>query len=322
MSRRGATEWLFLATVFTVTFAKVHWAIGGDLSLSDVLTALFLIAFVVRRLERHDGRFAKPAAVTFAFFIGFLVVYLLGFFNLGTTERSTSGRRGSSSSCSTSSSSSLRPRSSSGAASASTGSTLGTFFAGIAANALYGVLQLGVALATGGNLDATVLSPLTGGASQINVYGAVSGQSVYRPNALTGDPNHLGIELTIPLLVLLPMYLRLDAKSRWRTPRCCCSRSCSSWSLRRCRAAVCSGWAAGCSCWRFRTAGTSSLVGCCCRSPGSAYCCSQSLLGGGTSSRPCCDRACRRTRGERRPTSPSTTSSRRSCTRIRCSAWD
>ena len=42
----SATEWLFFATVFTVTFAKVHWAIGGDLSLSDVLTALFLVAFV------------------------------------------------------------------------------------------------------------------------------------------------------------------------------------------------------------------------------------------------------------------------------------
>ena len=81
------------------------------------------------------------------------------------------------------------------------------------------MLQLGVAVATGGNLDATVLSPLTGGASQINIYGAVAGQSVYRPNALTGDPNHLGIELTIPLLVLLPMYLRLGRGSRWRTPR-------------------------------------------------------------------------------------------------------
>jgi hypothetical protein len=26
---------------------------------------------------------------------------------------------------------------------------------------------------------------------------------VYRPNALTGDPNHLAIELLVPLLVLL-----------------------------------------------------------------------------------------------------------------------
>ena len=71
-------------------------------------------------------------------------------------------------------------------------------------------LQLGVAQTTGGNLDATVLSPITGGASQINIYGAVEGANVYRPNALTGDPNHLAIELLVPLLVLLPIYLRLE----------------------------------------------------------------------------------------------------------------
>ena len=95
---------------------------------------------------------------------------------------------------------------------------LTAFCGGIAFNALYGVLQLGVAQTTGGNLDAAVLSPLTGGASQINVYGAIEGANVYRPNALTGDPNHLGIELVIPLLVLLPIYLRLERGHRLRVP--------------------------------------------------------------------------------------------------------
>src|SRR5262245_30235767 len=215
---QGATEWLFLATVFTVTFAKVHWAIGGDLSLSDVLTALFLVAFVLRRLERRDGRFARATGAVFVFFVAFLVVYLIGFFNLGTTEALDQWakgmtkfllhflflvagvalvvRRGES----------------------FYWATLAAFLGGITANAVYGVLQLAVAAATGGNLDASVLSPITGGQSQINIYGAVAGQSVYRPNALTGDPNHLGIELTIPLLVLLPIYMRLEARSRWRTP--------------------------------------------------------------------------------------------------------
>jgi O-antigen ligase len=84
-------------------------------------------------------------------------------------------------------------------------------------NAMYGVLQL-LDARRGGNLDATVLSPLTGGASQINVYGAVEGVSVYRPNALTGDPNHLGIMLIVPLLVLSPLYLRLERGHRLRTP--------------------------------------------------------------------------------------------------------
>jgi O-antigen ligase len=79
------------------------------------------------------------------------------------------------------------------------------------------VLQL-LAAKAGHNLDHTVLSPLTGGASSINVYGSVGGTSVYRPNALTGDPNHLGVMLVVPLLSLLPVYLRLDRGHRLRKP--------------------------------------------------------------------------------------------------------
>ena len=88
--------------------------------------------------------------------------------------------------------------------------------AGIVVNAAYGVLQL-VDARRGGNLDASLLSPLTGGASQINIYGAVDGANVYRPNALTGDPNHLGIMLIVPLLVLTPLYLRLEPGHRLRS---------------------------------------------------------------------------------------------------------
>jgi O-antigen ligase len=61
-----------------------------------------------------------------------------------------------------------------------------------------------------------VLKPITGGASSINIYGAVQGQSVYRPNALTADPNHLGIMILVPLLTLLPVYLRLPKGHRLR----------------------------------------------------------------------------------------------------------
>jgi hypothetical protein len=93
--------------------------------------------------------------------------------------------------------------------------SLGWFSAGIVVNAAYGLLQL-LDARRGGNLDATLLSPLTGGASQINVYGAVEGANVYRPNAMTGDPNHLGIMLIVPLLVLAPLYLRLERGHPWR----------------------------------------------------------------------------------------------------------
>jgi O-antigen ligase len=91
------------------------------------------------------------------------------------------------------------------------------FFAGIVANAAYGVLQL-LAAQSGHNLDNVFLAPLTGGASSINIFGAVHGSSVYRPNALTGDPNHLGIMLCVPLLVLAPIYLRLERGHRLRIP--------------------------------------------------------------------------------------------------------
>jgi hypothetical protein len=93
--------------------------------------------------------------------------------------------------------------------------TLGVFTAGVVVNCIYGVLQL-VSAQGGRNLDDAVLKPITGGASSINIYGAVEGQSVYRPNALTADPNHLGIMILVPLLTLLPVYLRLPKGHRLR----------------------------------------------------------------------------------------------------------
>ena len=54
------------------------------------------------------------------------------------------------------------------------------------------------ARALGHDLDQAILSPITGGASYINIYGAVDGANIYRPNALTGDPNHLGVMLDHP----------------------------------------------------------------------------------------------------------------------------
>ncbi len=216
--RQPITDALFFATVFTVTFAKVHWNVAGDLSLSDVLTALFLVAFAVNRFERLDGRFARSAAITFAFFLAFLAVYLLGFFNLETAQALAQWAKGLVKF--------LLHFLFLFAAVALVARrserffwwSLAAFCGGMTFNALYGLAQLGIAQATGGNLDAAVLSPLTGGASQINIYGAIEGANVYRPNALTGDPNHLGIELVIPLLVLLPIYLRLEQGHRFRTP--------------------------------------------------------------------------------------------------------
>jgi hypothetical protein len=210
---------LFLATVLTVTFHKLQWELAGSLTLSDVLTSVFLVLFAWDRLERGDPRLTRTAAVALGFLVAFALVYLAGFYNLDTGQALAQWSKG------------MvkfilhfgflvtgvallarRPLGFYWLA-------LAAFCGGIAANALYGVVQLGLAEVTGTNLDAVLIEPITSRQTGINVFGAVGGtQEVFRPNALTGDPNHLGIELVIPLLVLTPLYLRLEAGHRWRLP--------------------------------------------------------------------------------------------------------
>ena len=212
------TDFLFFATIFTVTFAKLQWEVAGTLSLSDVLTALFLVAFGANLLASGQRRFARGAAIAAGFFLLFLLVYLFGFFNLDTEQALAQWAKGM-----------VKfvlhflflvagvvyvvrrtePF---------YWKTLSTFMLGIAANAVYGIVQLAAAEVADVNLDQSLLAPITGGASSINIYGAIEGESVYRPNALTGDPNHLGIELVVALLVLTPIYLRLERGHRLRLP--------------------------------------------------------------------------------------------------------
>jgi hypothetical protein len=209
---RRLTSFLFLASVFCVTFEKVHWNIAGTVSLADVLAILFLISFGVTSKRLLVPR---TTAILAGFFAAFLLVYLVGYFDLSDSDAYAQWVKGLTKwlihfaflACAVFWLSRRGQR--------YFWRTLGWFSAGIVVNAVYGVLQL-LDARRGGNLDASVLSPITGGASQINVYGAINGASVYRPNALTGDPNHLGIMLIVPLLVLTPLYLRLERGNRWR----------------------------------------------------------------------------------------------------------
>ena len=213
MTVRRASEFLFLATLFCVTFEKVRWEVGASLSLADLLTAAFLATFALARLERNDTRVARTAFAVALFLVAFLLVYLVGFFNLDTHQALTQFTKGLvkfllhflflAAGVALLARRSLRFY----------WQALTIFVGGLIANAGYGVLQL-LAARAGTNLDSIVLSPLTGGASSINIYGAVNGRSVYRPNALTGDPNHLAIMLIVPLLVLAPVYLRLERGHR------------------------------------------------------------------------------------------------------------
>jgi O-antigen ligase len=204
---------LFAATLFSVTFEKLHWELAGAVSLADLLAIAFLLAFAAG----VPTRFPRTVGVVAAFLAAFLLVYLIGFYNLDTTQALEQFGKGMVKfvvhfAFLAAAIAYLARR-----AERVYWHALGWFCAGLVANSAYGVAQLLVARA-GGNLDQRVLAPITGGASSINIYGAIEGASVYRPNALTGDPNHLGIMLIVPLLVLAPLYLRLEPRHRLRLP--------------------------------------------------------------------------------------------------------
>ena len=209
-------RFFFLATVFCATFEKLSWNVAGSVSIADVLAIGFIATFGLQEISRRDRRFVKTAGVVALFLCLFLVVYLAGYYSLesgqavqqyakgfikfgihflflllGVIYLSRHSRR-------------FYMR------------TLGFFAAGMVLNAAYGVLQL-LAARSGRNLDNTVISPITGGTSSINVYGIFEQTGfIYRPNALTGDPNHLGIMLMLPLLILTPLYLRLERGHPWK----------------------------------------------------------------------------------------------------------
>ncbi len=211
------TRFFFLATVFAVTFEKVHWNVAGTVSLADILAIGFIVSYAFERLALHDRRLPRTAAAVTGFLVAFLLVYLIGYFDLDTAQAAGQFGKGMVKFVIHFLFLVLGVAYLARRSERFYWETLGVFTAGMVCNAAYGVLQL-LAARSGANLDSAVLSPLTGGASSINIYGAVEGASVYRPNALTGDPNHLGIMLIVPLLVLTPLYLRLERGHRLRVP--------------------------------------------------------------------------------------------------------
>jgi hypothetical protein len=218
--RTPVVDGLLFATVFSVTFAKIRWEIGSvDLTIADVAASCFVVAFLLSRLERRDGRLPAAALTLVGFFAAFAIVYLIGFFNLETIADRNQFVKGMVKFVIHFAFLALAVAHLSRRVPAFYWRTLGWFVAGVTANAVYGLLELAVAETTGGNLDQAFLTPI--GSYQeggINLFGTIEGESVFRTNALTGDPNHLGIIIAVPLLVLLPIYLRLGRGHRLRTP--------------------------------------------------------------------------------------------------------
>ena len=186
---------LFLATLFCVTWEKVQWNVAGAVGIADILTVLFLVAFA---FEWGRPRFPRTTVTVLAIFAALLVVYLIGYFNIETKQSLDQWGKGM-----------VKfvlhfLFLGAGVAYLARRSTLFYWKAvaaltlGLVVNGVYGVLQL-LAARAGTNLDQVLLSPLTGGASSIN-------------------PNHLAVMLCIPLLTLLPVYLRLERGHRLRVP--------------------------------------------------------------------------------------------------------
>ncbi|MGH3053771.1 MAG: O-antigen ligase family protein [Gaiellaceae bacterium] len=204
---------LFFGSLFVATFEKVHWNVAGQIGLNDITTILFLIAYVVT--ERRP--LPRTSAIVLGFFAAFALVYLLGFWDIDTKQGLTQFAKGMTKfvihfAFLIAAIGYLAQR-----GERFFWRALGWFTVGFVANAVYGILQLGSQLA-GHSLDNLFLNPLTGGAAKINIYGAINGQNIYRVNALTGDPNHFGVMLIVPLLMLAPVYLRLPRRDRFKVP--------------------------------------------------------------------------------------------------------
>ena len=215
------TDVLLFATVFVVSFTKVRFTTpAGDIYVSELAATLFILAVLASRLYARDWSLPRTAAIAAAFFGLFLIVFLVGFYNLETAADRDLYVKGLAKfvihfAFVVVAVAYLIRRSQ-----RLYWQTLGWFLAGFVANAVYGVFQLGFAELAGRNLDELVLGTFglyeRGG---IGVFGvAGSGANVYRTNALTLDSNNLSVMLCVPVLLGLAFYLRLPHGHRLRVP--------------------------------------------------------------------------------------------------------
>ncbi len=217
---------LLLATLVVTTWHKLHWSPGaGDVTLEDILAAGFVALFILDRCLRRDWRMHRVALGLLAAMAALIVVYLAGYFALENSQQLSQYSKGmtkfvlhfaflvAGTQHVIDRGERLLRR------------TVGAFVVGLAINCAYGVAQLVAQVGGGVNLDKAVIGPLTfgqGSLGGINVYGqATAVQSgsyvslgVYRVNALALDPNHLGIMLCVPILLLIPFSLRAGLRSR------------------------------------------------------------------------------------------------------------
>jgi hypothetical protein len=221
--RPSRLDWLLLATLVVPTWEKIRWETSAvSLTITNLIASAFIAVFVLDRLARRDSRLPPASIALLGFMFAFGAVYLAGYFDLRDRDAFTFWvkgivtwavhfaflvcacahvvRRGRG----------LFVR------------CVWAFVAGMVVNCIYGIVQLALQVGAGVNLDTIVVRPLTAGQGKqggINVFGQVGGeQTVYRINALTGDPNHLGVMLCLPIFIVLAWYLRDRRERRWAVP--------------------------------------------------------------------------------------------------------
>ncbi len=205
---RRAADVLLLAVLVTATWHRVAWQPFGRVTLADLLAPLFVVAVALCR-----PRVCREARTLALIGGGLLAVYLAG--AIFTADRgqlakglviwalwfavmiaavlhlSARGR-------------------------AFYERALTAFIAGFCVNALYGYVQYVLGTRFDVNLDRYLIDPFFPGSasSGLNLYatvavtqpdGSVIREPVYRITALTNDPNHIGVLLGIPIVVLLAL---------------------------------------------------------------------------------------------------------------------
>jgi hypothetical protein len=186
---------LFLAAVFSSTFTQLERAEVG-LKLFDVVALLFVAGLVAERLSTRDLGLRSTEKALLLVAGALLVVYVAGSVGLETHWSRMQFAKGF-------------------------GRFLIHFGFLIAAVAYLGrrpsrfYWRTLAALCAGLDLDGFVLEPLTGRPARTLEYAFSFGPRLERARGLTTDPNHLGVMLLVPVLVLVPLSLRVQSP-RWR----------------------------------------------------------------------------------------------------------
>jgi hypothetical protein len=208
---------LLLADLAIATWEKIFWDTSlATLTLSNIVALLWVVLFVIDR--GRDWRVPRASVTLAGFGLAFLAVILAGYFDLTTRQALAYWLKGVGTWGIHFLFLVLAVAHISRRGGAFFFRCLRWFMGGIAFNAAYGLIQLPLQAVLGINLDKLFVGPLTGGQGKttgLNVFGRINyTQTIYRVNALTGDPNHLGVMLCVPVLLLLALVMAGRADRR------------------------------------------------------------------------------------------------------------